>query len=145
MFQCHQPITEEARVLVSDPLLNCSHDFFVGPEMTSTDIFFKFGNRKKSRGISALARTDSAQRHPLQYCKCGLMHCPVGAESLWRVYLSVFHRSQFSAGRALFFARKSNIIMPCASQNTVAITLPAEGCVLNFFGLGDPGPTHWRL
>ena len=35
--------------------------------------------------------------------------------------------------------------MPFAPQNTVAITLPADGCVLNFFGLGDPGPTHWRL
>ena len=35
--------------------------------------------------------------------------------------------------------------MPCASQNTVAITLSAEGCVLNFFGLRDPGPTLWRL
>ena len=32
--------------------------------------------------------------------------------------------------------------MPFASQNTVAITLPADGCVLNFFGLKDPGPTH---
>ena len=36
--------------------------------------------------------------------------------------------------------KKSNTIMPFASQNTVAITLPAYGCVLNFFGLGDPGP-----
>ena len=27
----------------------------------------------------------------------------------------------------------------------MAITLPADGCALNFFGLGDPGPTHWRL
>ena len=35
--------------------------------------------------------------------------------------------------------------MPFASQNTVAITLPADDCVLNFFDLRDPGPTHWRL
>ena len=35
--------------------------------------------------------------------------------------------------------------MPFASQNTVAITLQANGCVLNFIGLGDPGPTHKRL
>ena len=35
--------------------------------------------------------------------------------------------------------------MPFASQNTAAITLPADGCVLNFFSLGDPGPTHWQL
>ena len=27
----------------------------------------------------------------------------------------------------------------------MAITLPADGCVLNFFGLGDPGPTHCEL
>ena len=39
----------------------------------------------------------------------------------------------------------SNIITPFASQNTVAITLPADGCALNFFSLRDPGPTHWRL
>ena len=32
--------------------------------------------------------------------------------------------------------------MPVVSQNTVTKTLPADGCVLNFFGLGDPGPTH---
>ena len=30
--------------------------------------------------------------------------------------------------------------MPFASQNTVAITLPAYGCVVNFFGLGGPRP-----
>ena len=41
VFQCHQPRTEEARVLVSDPLLNCPQDFFVGPEMTSRDILFQ--------------------------------------------------------------------------------------------------------
>ena len=41
VFQCHQPRTEEARVLVYDPLLNCRHDFFVGPEMTSMDILFQ--------------------------------------------------------------------------------------------------------
>ena len=27
--------------------------------------------------------------------------------------------------------------MPFASENTVVITLPADGCVLNFFGLGS--------
>ena len=27
----------------------------------------------------------------------------------------------------------------------MAITLLADGCFLNFFGLGDPDPTHWRL
>ena len=31
------------------------------------------------------------------------------------------------------------MITPFASQNTMAISLPADGCVLNFFGLGDPG------
>ena len=41
VFQCYQPRTEEARVLVSNPLLNCHHDFVVGPEMTSTDILFQ--------------------------------------------------------------------------------------------------------
>ena len=35
--------------------------------------------------------------------------------------------------------------MHFASQNTVAISLLADGCVLNFFGLGDPGPAHWQL
>ena len=42
----------------------------------------------------------------------------------------------------LLLGKKSNIITPFASQNTVAITLPADGCVLNFFDLGDPGHTH---
>ena len=29
----------------------------------------------------------------------------------------------------------------------MAVTLPADGCVLKYwyFGLGDQGPTHWRL
>ena len=108
VFQCHQPRTEEARVLVSDPLLNCRHDFFVGPEMTSTDILFSslgIGNNRQelspeNRWVAVLARTHSAQQDPLQFCKCGLSHCPVGAESLWRVYLGVLHGSQFSVGRA---------------------------------------------
>ena len=39
----------------------------------------------------------------------------------------------------LLLGKKSNIITPFASQNTVAITLSADGCVFNFFGLGDPG------
>ena len=51
-------------------------------------------------GGVVLAHTHSAQQHPLQFCKSGLSHCPVGAESLWRVYLGVFHGSQFSVGRA---------------------------------------------
>ena len=42
---------------------------------------------------------------------------------------------------ALFLGKKSSKTTHFASQNTVAITLPADGCVLNFFGLGDPGPT----
>ena len=109
MFQCHQPRTEESRVLVSDPLLNCHHDFFVGPEMTSTDILFSslgIGNSllelsPENRRVVVLDRTHSAQQHPLQFCKCGLSHCPVGAESLWRVYLGIFQGgSQFSVSRA---------------------------------------------
>ena len=67
---------------------------------------------------------------------------------LERVYLGVFHGWQFSAGLAslhntlqlLYFSwvKKSNIhvIKPFASQNTVAITLPADGGVLNFLGSG---------
>ena len=51
------------------------------------------------RGV-VLARTHSTQQHPLQFCECGLSHCPVGAESLWRVYLGVFHGSQFSVSPA---------------------------------------------
>ena len=42
----------------------------------------------------------------------------------------------------LLLGKKSNMITPFASQNTVGIALPADGCVLNFFGLGDPGPTY---
>ena len=41
IFKCHQPRTEKVRVLSIDPLLNCRHDFFVRPEMTSTDILFQ--------------------------------------------------------------------------------------------------------
>ena len=54
----------------------------------------------ENRRGAVLARTHSAQQHPLQFCKCGLSHCPVGAESLLRVYLGVFHGSQFSVSRA---------------------------------------------
>ena len=42
---------------------------------------------------------------------------------------------------ALFLGKKSSITTHFASKNTVAITLPADGCVFNFFGLGDPDPT----
>ena len=31
----------------------------------------------------------------------------------------------------------SDIVTHFACQNTVAVTLPADGCVLNFFGLRD--------
>ena len=102
-----------------------------------------------------LIHTRFALQHPLQLCKCGLSRFPVAAKHLKRVYLGVFHGWRFSAGltsshstlQILYFSwvKKSNIITPFASQNTVAITLPADGCVLNFFSLGDPGPTHWRL
>ena len=44
----------------------------------------------------------------------------------------------------LLLGKNSNIITPFASQNTVAITLPADGCGLNFFGLRDQSPIHWR-
>ena len=54
VFKCHQPRTEKVRVLSFDPFFSCCHDFFVRPEMTSTDILFKFGNKKKSLG----ARSD---------------------------------------------------------------------------------------
>ena len=54
----------------------------------------------ENRRGAVLARTHSAQQHPLQFCKCGLSHCLLGAESHWKVYLSVFHGSQFSVGRA---------------------------------------------
>ena len=41
VFKCHQPRTEKVRVLSIDPLLNCLHDFFIRPEMKSTDILFQ--------------------------------------------------------------------------------------------------------
>ena len=50
--------------------------------------------------------------------------------------------AQYTPVIVLLLGKKSNIITPFASQNTVAITLPADGCVLNFFGLGDPGPIY---
>ena len=56
-------------------------------------------SQENTRGV-VLDSTHSAQQHPLQFCKCGLSHYPVGAEFLWRVYLSIFHGSQFSVGRA---------------------------------------------
>ena len=37
----------------------------------------------ENRRDAVLAGTHSAQQHPLQFCKCGRSHCPVGAESLW--------------------------------------------------------------
>ena len=91
-----------------------------------------------------------ALQHPLQFWKCGLLRCPVAPKHLLRVYLGIFHGWRFSAGLAslnsiFLLGKKSNIITPFASQNTVAIILPADGCFLNFFELGYPGPTHWRL
>ena len=50
---------------------------------------------------------------------------------------NIIPRHFFVAGH-----KKSNIIRPFASQNTVAITLPADGCGLNFFDLRRPGPNH---
>ena len=41
VFTCHQSRMEKVRVLSADPLLSCRHDFFVRPEMTSTDILFQ--------------------------------------------------------------------------------------------------------
>ena len=94
-----------------------------------------------------LIQTTLALQHQLQLCRSGLLHCPIEAKHISRVYLSVFHRWRFSAGLAslhsslqlLYFSwvKKSNITAPFASQNTLAITLPEDGCDLNFFGLGD--------
>ena len=41
VFKCHQPRTENVKVLSIDPLLNCRPDFFIRPEMKSPDILFE--------------------------------------------------------------------------------------------------------
>ena len=50
VFKCHQPRTEKVRFFSIDLVLKCRHDFFVRPEMTSTDILFQVWDWKKSLG-----------------------------------------------------------------------------------------------
>ena len=66
-------------------------------------------------------------------------------------YHGVSRGWRFSAGLAslhsmlqlfyFFLGKMSTNITPFV----YVITLPADCWVLNFFGLGDPGPTQWRL
>ena len=116
--------------------------------------FCKFGNRKKSLGTrldeyagGGINHARFALQNPLQLCKCGLSRCPVTAKHLYRVNVGVFHGLRFSAGPASLHNTLQLLYFSwiITSQNAVVIILPADGCVLNFLGLGDPGPTHWRL
>ena len=79
-----------------------------------------------------------------------LANCSVIAKHLLRIYLGVFSRiailswsskfAQYTPVIVLLLSKKSNIVTPFVSESTVVITLPADGCVLNFFGFGDLGP-----
>ena len=66
-------------------------------------------------------------------------------QNTYREFTSAFFSASLaslhSTLQLLYFSdKKSNIITPFAFQNTVAIILPADGCVLNCFGLGGPKP-----
>ena len=110
VFKCHQPRREEFSVLFMEPLLNCRQNFLVRPEMTSTHILFQIWKKGSSRlepGLvsrqgAVLIHTNFAPQHPLQLYKCGLLHCPIAAKHLWRVYNGVFREWRSSAGLASF-------------------------------------------
>lgn len=96
-----------------------------------------------------LIHTRLALQHPLQLCKYGLLRCPVAEKTPlhWRFsWMVVLSRSSKFAYYISFIVlplgKKSNIITPFASQKSVVITFPVDGCVLNFFGLGDPVHTY---
>ena len=92
-----------------------------------------------------LIHTCFALQHPLQLCKCGYSSCPVAAktplESLPRRFsrMAVLSWSskfaKYTPAIVLVLGKYSNKISTFVSQNTVAITLPADGCVWNFSGL----------
>ena len=130
-----------------EPLLNCRHDFFVRPEMTST----YFGKRKNSLGarsgeqagcgINAYPfRSKASSIATLQVWTLALSCSSTPLESLPRRFSRMAFLSwsskfaQYAQVIVLVLGKMSNKITLFVSQNTVAITLPTQNLTCELDG-----------